>query len=310
MDDSLDTNLTQIIQESNPGMFFCPFKKNYLCCDNLQIRNDPRINSCSTIYNDNFHFVIIVQHGTLNLTINGQEVKLKSNDFLMIMPFTKINIQTSYCTVFCCVITNYIALDIYNKIGTPDNISENCYTFHHYHFHPQQTEMMLNDYLRLKGIMLRQTTSLHEEMLKAGIGIYLAHMFSFLTVSTRIEYKSSLFLRQVFDKFLLALSQHYASERKVEFYAKLLDVPAKHITAATHRYAEKTASRVINEYVIFKIKAILYNNQLSVKAVSDMFHFPSQSFFGRYFKRVTGYSPARFMSKHSKKLSKQNSFMP
>jgi AraC-like DNA-binding protein len=114
----------------------------------------------------------------------------------------------------------------------------------------------------------------------------------------------------VFDKFLFALSQNYATERKVEFYAKQLDVPTKHITAATNRYAEKTASRVINEYVIFKIKAVLYNNQLSVKEISDMFNFPSQSFFGRYFKRVAGYSPIRFMSIHSKKLSKQNPFMP
>ena len=310
MNDSLDTALSQIVQTSNPGLFFNTFQNNYHCCDNLQMRNDPKINPCSTIYNDNNHFVIVVQHGTMNLIINGQEVKLKSNDFLMIMPFTKIDLITSFCTFFSCVITNYIALDIYNKLGTPDNISENCYTFHHYHFHPQQTEMMLSDYLRLKEITLRQATPLHEEMLKSGIGIFLSHLFSFMAVTDKIEYKSHLFLRQVFDKFLLALSQHYATERKVEFYAKLLDVPAKHLTAATNRYAEKTASRVINEYVIFKIKAILYNNQLSVKAVSDMFNFPSQSFFGRYFKRVTGYSPARFMSKHSKKLSKQTPFMP
>ena len=310
MNDSFDTVISQIIQTSNPGVFFNSFQKDYHCLDNLQMRNDPKINPFSTVYNENFHFVISVQHGTMNLIINGQEVKLKSNDFLLIMPFTKIEVLTSFCSFFCCAITNYIAIDLYNMIGTPDNINENCYTFHHYHFHPQQTEMMLNDYLRLKAITLRQATSLHEEMLKSAIGIFLSHMFSFLAVTNKIEYKSPLFLRQVFDKFLIALSQHYATERKVEFYAKLLDVPPKHITAATNRYAEKTASRVINEYVIFKIKAVLYNNQLSVKAVSDMFNFPSQSFFGRYFKRVTGFSPARFMSKHSKKLSKQKPFMP
>ena len=310
MNDSLDMMLSQSIHASNPGLFFTILQQNYYCCDNMQRLNDPKINPCSTIYNDNYHCVISVQHGTMNLVINGQEVKLKSNDFLVIMPFTRIEVLTSFCSFFTCAITNYIALDIYNKIGTPITISENCYTFHHYHFHPQQTDMIVNDYLRLKNIMLRQETSLHEEMLKAGIGIFFAHMFSFIAVTNKIEYKSPIFLRQVFDKFLLALSQHYATERKVEFYANLLGVPSKHITTATNRYAEKTASRVINEYVIFKIKAVLYNNQLSVKDVSDMFNFPSQSFFGRYFKRVTGYSPARFMSKHSKKLSKQKTFLP
>jgi len=282
------------------------FQENYYCFDNLQMGFDPKINGCQQQGNEDFHIVIAVQQGNLNLIINGQEIRLKANDFLLIMPFTKVEVLTSRCTTFCCVIRNYIALDMYNKIGCPDNIVENCYTFHHYHFHPQQLEMMLRDYLRIKDIMQRPSPSLHEEMLKAGTGIFMSHMFSFLAVNSRIEYKSPLFHRQVFDKFLRALSQHYKEERKVDYYAKLLDLPSKQITTATHKYAGKTASRVINEYVIFKIKAVLYNNQLSVKTVSEMFNFPNQSFFGRYFKRVTGYSPAKFLQMHSKKLSKQN----
>jgi len=282
------------------------FQENYYCFDNLQMGFDPKINGCQQQGNEDFHIVIAVQQGNLNLIINGQEIRLKANDFLLIMPFTKVEVLTSRCTTFCCVIRNYIALDMYNKIGCPDNIVENCYTFHHYHFHPQQLEMMLRDYLRVKDIMQRPSPSLHEEMLKAGTGIFMSHMFSFLAVNSRIEYKSPLFHRQVFDKFLRALSQHYKEERKVDYYAKLLDLPSKQITTATHKYAGKTASRVINEYVIFKIKAVLYNNQLSVKTVSEMFNFPNQSFFGRYFKRVTGYSPAKFLQMHSKKLSKQN----
>jgi AraC-like DNA-binding protein len=291
----------KLIEMDNP----IKFQDNYFCFDNLQIGFDPKVNACRQQGNEDYHIVIAVQQGSMGLIINGQEVRLKSNDFLLIMPFTKVEVLTSRCSVFCCVIRNYIALDMYNKIGCPDNIVENCYTFHHYHFHPQQLEIMLHDYLRIKDIMLRNAPSLHEEMLKAGIGIFMSHMFSFLAVNSRIEYKSPLFHRQVFDKFLRALSEHYKEERKVDYYAKLLDLPSKQITIATHKYAGKTASRVINEYVIFKVRAVLYNNQLSVKTVSAMFNFPNQSFFGRYFKRVTGYSPAKFLKMHSKKLSKQ-----
>lgn len=302
MDNSSNTN----VQATNPGVFFTSFQKDYHCFDNLQMGFDPKINACHQQGNEDYHVVIAVQQGNMGLVINGQEIRLKSNDFLVIMPFTRVQILSSRCTFFCCVIRNYIALDMYNKIGCPDNITENCYTFHHYHFHPQQLEMMMQDYMRIKEILQRRPPALHEEMLKAGIGIFMSHMFSFLAVNTRIEYKSTLFHRQVFDQFLSALSQHYTKERKVEFYANLLHLPSKQITTATHKYAGKTASRVINEYVIFKIKAVLYNNQLSIRAISDMFNFPNQSFFGRYFKRVTGYSPAKFMNMHSKKLSKQN----
>ena len=135
------------------------FQDNYYCFDNLQMGFDPKIKAVSQQGNDDFHIVIAVQQGNMGLIINGQEVRMKSNDFLIIMPFTKVEVLTSRCTVFCCVIRNYIALDMYNKIGCPDNIVENCYTFHHYHFHPQQLEIMQHDYLRIKDIMLRQAPS-------------------------------------------------------------------------------------------------------------------------------------------------------
>ena len=102
MNDSLDIMLSQSIHASNPGLFFTILQQNYYCCDNMQRLNDPKINPCSTIYNDNNHCVISVQHGTMNLVINGQEVKLKSNDFLVIMPFTRIEVLTSFCSFFSC----------------------------------------------------------------------------------------------------------------------------------------------------------------------------------------------------------------
>ena len=66
------------------------FQKNYYCFDNLQMGFDPKINACHQQGNEDYHIVIAVQQGSMGLIINGQEVRMKSNDFLLIMPFTKV----------------------------------------------------------------------------------------------------------------------------------------------------------------------------------------------------------------------------
>jgi AraC-like DNA-binding protein len=47
--------------------------------------------------------------------------------------------------------------------------------------------------------------------------------------------------------------------------------------------------------VIVRAKELLREQRYSVREVSEILNFPSQSFFGRYFKRNMGISPKVFM---------------
>jgi len=44
-------------------------------------------------------------------------------------------------------------------------------------------------------------------------------------------------------------------------------------------------------------KALLKSTNKTVEQISDELNFPSQSFFGKYFKRVTGMSPKEYKGK-------------
>jgi AraC-like DNA-binding protein len=46
---------------------------------------------------------------------------------------------------------------------------------------------------------------------------------------------------------------------------------------------------------------MLYSNEFNIKKVSDIYHFPSQSFFGRYFKRIVGMSPTAYIKENNSK---------
>lgn len=56
----------------------------------------------------------------------------------------------------------------------------------------------------------------------------------------------------------------------------------------------KSAAEWIDDYVILEAKALLRSTNLTIQQISYELNFPSQSFFGKYFKRLTGMSPKEY----------------
>jgi AraC-like DNA-binding protein len=55
-----------------------------------------------------------------------------------------------------------------------------------------------------------------------------------------------------------------------------------------------SAKKWIDDYVIWETKALLKSTNMTVQQISDELNFPSQSFFGKYFKRLVGLSPLEY----------------
>ncbi|MDR1543003.1 MAG: helix-turn-helix domain-containing protein [Prevotellaceae bacterium] len=48
---------------------------------------------------------------------------------------------------------------------------------------------------------------------------------------------------------------------------------------------------------MLEAKALLKSTNMTIQQISDYLNFPSQSFFGKYFKRVEGISPREYKKK-------------
>ena len=75
------------------------------------------------------------------------------------------------------------------------------------------------------------------------------------------------------------------------FYADRLCITAKHLSQVVKNITGKTALAIIDEYVITEAKALLLSTTMSIQQISDKLNFPSQSVFGKYFKRCTSMTP-------------------
>lgn len=96
------------------------------------------------------------------------------------------------------------------------------------------------------------------------------------------------------SQFVELLSQEHERERSVEYYAKRLGITPKYLTIICRKYRGKTASRVIDDVVIHNAMRLLKQHGVSVQQVSERLNFPSQSFFGKFFKQRVGISPSRY----------------
>lgn len=112
--------------------------------------------------------------------------------------------------------------------------------------------------------------------------------------SSAIEKGTKEHQSDVMNRFLTLVKNNYKIERTVEFYADKMNMTAKYMTTLVKKVSGKSAMQWIQEYVILDAKTQLSTTMNSVQQISYDLNFPTQSFFGRYFKRVTGMSPLEY----------------
>lgn len=93
------------------------------------------------------------------------------------------------------------------------------------------------------------------------------------------------------NKFIELVESNFYHERSVAFYANRLCVTPKHLSSAIKEASGRTAGEWIDSYVLIEAKLMLRNTGHTIQEISAKLNFRNQSFFGKYFKRLSGQSP-------------------
>ena len=92
-------------------------------------------------------------------------------------------------------------------------------------------------------------------------------------------------------KFLKLVQTHCKEERGLNFYADKLCITSKHLSKVIKENSNMSAVEWIDNSVVLEAQAMLKSTNMTIQQISDELNFPSQSFFGKFFKRITGLSP-------------------
>lgn len=137
----------------------------------------------------------------------------------------------------------------------------------------------------------------YQEVIKANMGIF------FIELTRHIEYvtkgKVNLYRQEKLEVFLALLESNICTHKQVAQYAGMLNLSVYQLNVIVKETLGKTCSLLIDEQIILEAKRCLLATTSQVNQVAYSLGYEDVSYFIRFFKRHTGYSPEAFRQNFS-----------
>ena len=235
--------------------------------------------------------ICICLRGEASFTINDQEFTFHKGDMLTLLPNTIIrNGRSSDDFLGYAIGANtkfMMGIQMTDVVKSYVNITN----------HPVlplngaqiQTIIELCEMLKTK----RAQTShpFNREISKNLLAVLCYEIHSFYQIHAPIDAAPHSRQSALFQEFLSLVENNAGKHRDISFYADQLCITPKYLSQVVMQVSGKTALSLIEEYVITECRALLSSTDMTIQQIADAMNFPSQSVFGKYFKRVVGVSP-------------------
>lgn len=100
--------------------------------------------------------------------------------------------------------------------------------------------------------------------------------------------------KEVFSKFIEAVSEYHTVERGVAFYADKLCLTPKYLSKLVKAASGHSAPDWIDSYVLLEAKNMLRYSGMPIKEIVSRLNFPNPSTFHKFFKLKTGLTPLQY----------------
>lgn len=159
---------------------------------------------------------------------------------------------------------------------------------------PPQLEAILS-YCRMVRQLLERERPFQMETLRHLTCAFLYGLGSYLFQLSANRHLSG--DEQLTQNLLKEISVFFRKERQIPFYAQRLGISVGHLHSVVRRVSGRSPGEWIEQYVTKEACAMLKGTNLTIQQISIELGFPSQSFFGKYFKRIIGLSPKEYREK-------------
>ena len=162
-----------------------------------------------------------------------------------------------------------------------------------YSVSPEVIDVLTSVYRQVSSLMKQPDNPYREEIVKHlfsahyyGLGYYMHGLHSQPSAMTVQQEKC--------EKFMTLVAENFKNQREIGFYADKLCVTSKYLSTMLKQETSMTALDWIEKHVVLYAKSCLSSTSMTIQEISDDLDFPSQSVFGKYFKRVEGVSPKAY----------------
>ena len=238
---------------------------------------------------------VLCMGGTLEATINLSDYTIRENDFITLSPGSIIQInkiEGDLKLYFMVFSSKFI-----EGISKTKSIIDLIYITKNHPILslPKEFACIYEEFFTLMmKVYYKKRSPYNPEILKCML-LSILYRLSDMYHERPVRNKSSLNRGEDICKaFGNLVIQHYTQERNISYYAQQLNITPSHLSNTVKHITGKTVMDIISEVVIVDAQAQLKSTNTPIHEISDSLNFPNVSFFGKYFKRLTGMSPQQY----------------
>jgi AraC family transcriptional activator of pobA len=143
----------------------------------------------------------------------------------------------------------------------------------------------------LKRMQKLNENEANADIIKLYLATFLAEMEQSSDFRLRINFPAH---ERLTMKFKRHLNYNITKNRSVSFYASELNVTPNHLNKSVKLSLGRSASVLIDEMLILEAKVLMQKNNISVSEIAFEIGFEDVSYFGRFFKKHTGFTPTEY----------------
>ena len=234
--------------------------------------------------------------GKMELAVNMERYSIAPGDMVFIRPndiLQHFHRSDDFSAVF-------IAINAHSTLDIISQIKRTLPT-HYYikeippiHLEPDERLCIAEYYRLLKTKAAAKDNPMRREII---INIMRAMIYDLIYIlQRRIPHDNSPKGRedQLTELFIRQMENSFREHRDVAYYADKLCLTPKYLSQMVKKATGRTAGQWIDYRVILEAKVLLQTTDMTVQQISQELNFPNQSFFGKYFKNLTGISPQKY----------------
>jgi len=132
----------------------------------------------------------------------------------------------------------------------------------------------------------------YHDVIRANMSIFFIELLRQFNKTTSAP--TDLYAQERLEMLSHLLEVHFSTHKKVSDYAAMLNLSIYQLNAVTKTTLGKTGSELINEYIILEAKRYLLATSNQINQIAFHLGYEDVSYFIRFFKNHTGYSPEIF----------------
>ncbi|MFV0233625.1 AraC family transcriptional regulator [Empedobacter falsenii] len=131
------------------------------------------------------------------------------------------------------------------------------------------------------------------------IGFHLMNLFIDIERSLEgVNVKEDDYQSVLINNFQSLIEQNFKKKKLPKEYAELLYITPNHLNALCKDVLGNSAGELIRSRVVLEAKRLLVNKEISVTEIAYLLNFQDASYFVKFFKKYTGFTPEQFRKQY------------